>query len=85
MKRINNNGFVEQYHKDNENIYHNRQDLPELYANNGAIYICKCDYFLKNKSFYKNECLPYIMGKKESIDIDTIDDLGYAEYLFSKN
>ena len=85
MKRINNNGFVEEYQKDNEINYHNRQELPDLYVNNGAIYISKCDYFLKNKSFYKNECLPYIMGEKESIDIDTLDDLYYAEYLFSKN
>ena len=85
MKRINNDGYVEEYQKDDEINYYNRQELPNLYVNNGAIYISKCDYFLKNKSFYKNECLPYIMGKKESIDRDILDDLEYAEYLLSKN
>ncbi len=26
-------------------------------------------------------CYAYIMDKRRSIDIDTIDDFGYAEYL----
>ena len=56
MKRINNDGYVEEYQKDNEINYHNRQELPDLYVNNGAIYISKCDYFLKNKSLQMNAC-----------------------------
>ena len=49
------------------------------YVINGALYICKTSVFLKDKSFYKRNCLPFIMGKKSSLDIDTKTDWLMAE------
>lgn len=53
----------------------NRQSLPETYYPNGAIYIFKLSDFLKNENFPSNGSLPFIMTERESIDIDTEEDL----------
>ena len=48
------------------------QDLPKYYRLNGAIYICKTDKLLENKSFFiKKNIFAYIMEQENSIDIDT--------------
>lgn len=39
--------------------------------------------FLDN-DLYVKICYAYIMDKKRSVDIDTIDDFEYAEYLMEK-
>lgn len=80
MKRINNNGFLEDFFK-TDKLYNNRQELPQVYTVNGAIYISKWDVFLEDNSFYKGNCLPFIIEGNSSIDLDTIDDWNYAEYM----
>jgi len=59
-----------------------RQDLPKLYAPNGAIYVSSLKNLFKYKSFYSKNILPYIMPSGRSIDIDKEDDLKMAEYYF---
>lgn len=47
------------------------QDLEKYYRVNGAVYICKTDKLLENKSFFlKDNIFAYIMDRKSSIDID---------------
>ncbi|MFA5524731.1 MAG: hypothetical protein WDA24_10280, partial [Tissierellales bacterium] len=58
-----------------------RQELPKYYRLNGAIYICKTDYFLEHKYFYGKNSYAYIMDKKRSIDIDDELDFKIAEIL----
>jgi len=53
----------------------NRQGLPKYYKPNGAIYIVKRNYFLKNKSFTSSRSAFYIMPKERSINLDTNEDL----------
>ena len=79
MKKINKAGYLEEYNEESS-AYTNRQSLPELYINNGAIYICKWDVFKEDRSFYKRNCHPFIMEKKFSLDLDTMEDWEYAEY-----
>ena len=56
------------------------QDLEKYYRLNGAIYICKTDKLLENKSFFlKDNIFAYIMDKKNSIDIDEEIDFLFAE------
>jgi CMP-N-acetylneuraminic acid synthetase len=62
----------------------NRQNLPKCYLSNGAIYIFSAGEFLKNMSFYQEKCIPFIMSKEESIDIDTRKDLEAAEAVMKK-
>ena len=58
---------------------HNRQDLPNTYKANGAIYIFKLSNFLKNKSFPSNGSIPFIMNEIQSLDIDSIADIRKAK------
>lgn len=62
----------------------NRQNLPKCYLSNGAIYIFSAEEFLKNLSFYQEKCVPFIMNREESIDIDTLSDLEAAESVMKK-
>lgn len=58
------------------------QDLEKFYRLNGAIYICKIDELLKEKSFMlKNNVYAYKMDKQSSIDIDEKSDFDIANYL----
>lgn len=57
-----------------------RQDLPKHYRLNGAIYIAKVDKLLEDKSFFGKNNYAYIMDRKNSIDIDSIDDFKLAEF-----
>jgi CMP-N,N'-diacetyllegionaminic acid synthase len=60
------------------------QDLPTYYRLNGAIYICKTEELLKQKTFFlKQKCFAYIMDKENSVDIDTALDFKMAEFLIN--
>ena len=60
------------------------QDLEKYYRLNGAVYICKTDKLLENKSFFlKDNIFAYIMDRKSSIDIDEEFDLEIAKVLIN--
>lgn len=61
-----------------------RQDLPEIYRYNGAIYIIKTDVFMKKKSFDTENITGYIMSSANSVDIDTMTDFKIAEILMKE-
>lgn len=51
------------------------QDLLKVYVLNGAVYIAKVDWFLKNKSFITKETIGYVMPPERSLDIDSELDI----------
>lgn len=56
--------------------YTTRQQQRKLYARNGAaIYLFKTIVFKETKSYYGKKCIPYVMEKSRSFDIDTLEDL----------
>ncbi|MFH2139882.1 MAG: acylneuraminate cytidylyltransferase family protein [Pseudomonadota bacterium] len=63
----------------------NRQDLPETYYPNGALYIFQLTDFMKTGGFPSNGSVPFIMSEKESIDIDIEDDIALLEALWPQN
>ena len=66
-----------------ENLGKRSQDFPKRYIINGAIYIIKVEDFISAQSFILEEnSYAYIMPKSRSIDIDDINDLKLAEFLF---
>lgn len=66
----------------NKDKFKRSQELDKYYNLNGAIYICKNDLLLKNKSFLiTDKIYGYEMNQKNSIDIDTIIDFKLAEIL----
>ena len=58
------------------------QDLEPYYRLNGAIYICKTDKLLEEKSFFlQDNIFAYMMDRESSIDIDEELDFKIAEVL----
>ena len=57
----------------------NRQSLPAAYYPNGAIYIFALSEFTKKGGFPSNGSVPFIMTAKESIDIDSEEDIAIME------
>lgn len=56
----------------------------EFLVPNGAIYLVRTDVFLEQKTSYPKRLGAYIMGKNESIDVDTIEDFELANLLMQK-
>lgn len=58
-----------------------RQKQPKFYRPNGAIYIVKKDIVMKERTFYTKNTFAYFMPRENSIDIDTLFDLKFAEVI----
>jgi N-acylneuraminate cytidylyltransferase/CMP-N,N'-diacetyllegionaminic acid synthase len=56
-----------------------RQDIQPLLTPNGALYLCKTDWFKQHKNFYPPQTRPLIMNRICSLDIDTELDWKIAE------
>jgi CMP-N,N'-diacetyllegionaminic acid synthase len=52
-----------------------RQDLPDAFMANGAIYIINTKTFIKFGKLITKKTLPYIMDKEKSHDIDVLEDI----------
>ncbi len=52
-----------------------RQENPQLYVRNGAIYLCSVEYLKCSNTLISDEPLMYEMPKSRSINIDAPDDL----------
>lgn len=52
-----------------------RQDLPAVYALNGAIYISEVAWLLRAMTFVTDETVAYVMPRSRSLDVDTQADL----------
>jgi len=62
-----------------------RQDLPRLFALNGAVYFSNCIDILESKRFINSDTIGYEMGEKNSIDIDNKLDFFICEQIFLGN
>ena len=58
-----------------------RQQMDKYYQINGALYIRRIDYQSGNIEILSDEEFAYVMDRKRSVDIDTIEDFIYAEFL----
>lgn len=71
-----------------EHIEHNtgirRQELKPMYVRNGALYISSIDLLKRNHLIIGEMPLLYVMPKMVSIDIDSLDDFEYVEWLLKK-
>jgi N-acylneuraminate cytidylyltransferase len=62
-----------------------RQDLPELYALNGAIYVARVEWLRQTHTFLAQETVAYVMPPERSVDIDTLFDFQLAECLMAQS
>jgi N-acylneuraminate cytidylyltransferase len=61
--------------------FNRRQDLPQVFALNGAVYVADCRWLETSRTFVTPETTAYLMPKERSIDIDTLLDLKLVELL----
>lgn len=59
----------------NEFPFMPRQELPEVYQPNGAIYIVEIKEFLKNNKLFTNKTIEYRMSTEKSVDVDSFQDI----------
>lgn len=74
----NKEGYIEGI-SNNEYPFMRRQDLPKTYLSNGAIYIIAVDIFMKSNSLLTDKTISYLMDDRNSLDIDSVEDLRQAE------
>jgi CMP-N-acetylneuraminic acid synthetase len=77
-KLIDSNGFLIPYLGGKQKFYR-RQDLPKAYSPNGLIFICKTDIFKKDRTFYTEKTIPYLVERWQNYDIDDFYDFLCAE------
>lgn len=78
------NGMVEPFLQGvNADSERPRQELPECYFLNGAIYITESTVVRKDRSFFGKETSYYIMPNERSVNIDTEIDFKLAEVLIN--
>lgn len=80
---INEHGFLESLF-DESLSNTRRQDLPVAYIPNGAIYIFSIAKFMSHSGFPSNGSVPYIMSERDSVDVDTLDDIKIAEKILKE-
>lgn len=61
----------------------NRQDLRTSYYPNGAIYVFRTS-LIQRRRYYSDRSYAYIMPNSRSVDIDTIEDFEFAEFLMRR-
>jgi CMP-N,N'-diacetyllegionaminic acid synthase len=60
-----------------------RQDAEEVYVLNGALYSARRDWLLTHRSFMSRQTLGYVMPAERSVDIDTLLDWRWVEFLMT--
>lgn len=83
--RMNENRVIKNAGFDADNMIKNRQMNCRYYIPNGAIYILDYQLLKRERTYYTDDTIGYVMAKKKSVDIDTEDDFEYAEYLMKQN
>tara|TARA_B110001450_G_scaffold21907_1_gene19647 strand:+ start:9860 stop:10555 length:696 start_codon:yes stop_codon:yes gene_type:complete len=64
-----------------ENAASNRQELPQSYALNGAVYVLEVARLLAKRKILDEQTLGYVMPVERSYDIDTETDFLICEFL----
>jgi N-acylneuraminate cytidylyltransferase len=65
--------------------YSRRQDLPPVYAINGAVYVAEVPWFKEYRGFVGAETRAHVMPPERSVDIDERRDLLLLRALLGEN
>lgn len=82
MYRLDKDGFMHPF-VETEKQYFRRQDLPEVYALNGAVYVAERRWLFKTMNFLTTDTLAYKMPQERSMDVDTNFDLNILDVILS--
>jgi len=79
--KLNSNGYLEGL-IDNKTPFMRRQDLPQTFMPNGAIYLIETAQFLKTGALFCEEgTIAYEMSREKSLDVDTMEDVQKVEII----
>jgi N,N'-diacetyl-8-epilegionaminate cytidylyltransferase len=68
----------------NPKLKYNRQAAPVVYDVSTVTFVIKCESLLKSNSIYDGETRALVLPRSHCVDIDTEDDIEYADYLLKK-
>jgi CMP-N-acetylneuraminic acid synthetase len=83
MKKVDTKGHVSPF-IDMKEEYARRQDLPEVYRLNGAMFVTRSEVIIRENRLLGYDTRAYIMDQGDSIDIDTELDFKLAELLIKE-
>ncbi len=82
--KLNKKGELESAFGVKEYLTRSRQELPETFMPNGAVYIVETELFMSTKSFFHKDTQLFIMDREQSVDIDTLADVDKVEEYMRK-
>jgi CMP-N,N'-diacetyllegionaminic acid synthase len=80
MKSIDAAGYIHDY-RPGETLPARRQELPPVYALNGAVYLTRAAQLLERGSWYGERTVGYIMPAERSTDVDSMWDLHIVDLI----
>ena len=83
-KIINNDLKITNYFENRKIGNENRQEIQKAYMPNGAIYIFKYSFLKEKYTYYSENSYASIMPQNRSIDIDSIIDFKFTEFLMKE-
>ena len=72
-------GFLEPFVGSRAGLSLRRQDLPEAYVLNGAMYAVQTNWFISKLALVADDTGGFVMPLERSVDIDDWADLAIAE------
>jgi len=70
-------GRIYSYTTPHPNDSMRRQDLPTAWCLNGAVFVARVDWFMRERTFISQQTVIYQMPIDRSLDIDTPEDVKY--------
>ncbi len=80
--RINDKGLIEPYLGGSFSLFR-RQEIESLYYFEGSLYISDTQVYLKEKNFYHDRTMPFILPRWKAIEIDEYIDMIVAEAIIN--
>jgi N-acylneuraminate cytidylyltransferase/CMP-N,N'-diacetyllegionaminic acid synthase len=79
LVRLNSDGLIRPYCRDDFNDISRRQDMEPLYFFDGSLYISKINAYINYNSFYHDRTMGFEMPRWKSLEIDDLCDFLIAE------
>ena len=77
LVRVEDDGRLRRF--DDQPLVPRRQDLPPIYALNGAVYVADIDTLRRERTFLTEDTAAYVMPAERSFDVDSAADLRCCE------
>jgi CMP-N,N'-diacetyllegionaminic acid synthase len=78
VMKIDVDGYLDYFLPDGA-CYTRRQDVPQAYRREGTAFLTRAEVLLEQRSFYGRRCLPMIVPKEDSLNVDSEEEWEEAE------